>query len=96
MPEIIERAAKMADWLRGTYGFSPEMNAKCVQLLKDMVEEMERLKAERDALKADMLLAEADNNFCQICAHLGCGDKTLCIDRTEYDCFEWRGVRTNG
>ena len=49
MPEIIERAAKVADWLRGTYGFSPEMNAKCVQLLKDMVEEMERLRAERDA-----------------------------------------------
>lgn len=45
--EIVERAAKMADWLRGTYGFSPAMNAKCVQLLKDMVEEMERLKAGR-------------------------------------------------
>jgi hypothetical protein len=45
---MIERAAKMADWLRGTYGFSPEMNAKCVQLLKDMVEEMEKIKAERD------------------------------------------------
>lgn len=41
---MVERAKKMADWLCGTYGFSPEMNAKCVRLLNDMLEEIKRLE----------------------------------------------------
>ena len=82
---MIERAAKMADWLRGTYGFSPEMNAKCVQLLKDMAGEMERLRAERGAaqwISVEERLPETDNYCivfepgygCEVCMYYGDGE----------------------
>ena len=62
---MIERATKMADWLRGTYGFNPKVNAECVRLLKDMVREMEKFKAERDAAIADLKSADLGCQFCR-------------------------------
>lgn len=94
---MIERAAKMADWLRGTYGFSPEMNAKCVQLLKDMVEEMEKLRAERDAAIADLkdALDRGDaTSFCEFCRHNDDWGKCEhpCNPYSGETGWEWRGL----